>query len=399
MNIKDFKNNNDWKSGSWIPYTVAACAAVILYTILNNVPSILGGIGSALRLMNPLFIGIVISYILSPLIRLFDGMLKNLVKRDKLRNNIAVILAAVVLLVFVVILLYALVPQIVDSIVTFVNNLNVYSNAVSETIQAIANIANKHNIGTERMTEIMNQMIDNIVAFITRNARGMLNRSFSYGGVLVNVGIGFIMALYFVVSKKAIFQGLDKLCRYTMKPEKYQPMKVFLLECNRIVMNFVIGDLVDAIIVGVINFIFMSILNMPYAVIISVVVGVTNLAPTFGPFAGATIGAFILLFADPGATVKFLLFTLILQLLDGYVIKPKLFGESMGVPGVWITVGIIVGGKFFGVIGILLAVPLVGIITFIYRGFIAAKEKEYYAQNGNSPDTVQTDLPVSDSEK
>ena len=109
---------------------------------------------------------------------------------------------------------------------------------------------------------------------------------------------------------------------------------------------------------------------MPYATLISVVVGVTNLAPTFGPILGGVIGAFILLLVNPWYSLWFLIFTLILQTCDGYVIKPKLFGETLGVSSLWILVCIIVGGRMFGVIGILLAIPIAAIIDFIFREYL-----------------------------
>ena len=120
----------------------------------------------------------------------------------------------------------------------------------------------------------------------------------------------------------------------------------------------------------------MMITGMPYLVLISLVVGVTNLIPTFGPFIGAFIAGLILLCSSPQSVVLFLVFTLILQTIDGYVIKPKLFGGALGVSGVWITLGIIVGAKLFGITGVLLSVPVVAIIQFVLHGYIVRKEEE-----------------------
>ena len=132
-------------------------------------------------------------------------------------------------------------------------------------------------------------------------------------------------------------------------------------------------DIIDGIIVGITNFIFFLIMGMPYNILISVVVGITNLAPTFGPIVGGLIGAFILLLVNPWQALWFILFTLVLQTIDGYIIKPKLFGNSFGVSSIWILITIIVGGRMFGVWGILLAIPFAAIADYFYHDVIWKK--------------------------
>ena len=115
---------------------------------------------------------------------------------------------------------------------------------------------------------------------------------------------------------------------------------------------------------------------MQYPVLVSFIVGVTNLAPTFGPIVGGVLGTLILVFAKPLDALAFVIFTIILQLIDGYVVKPRLFGSSLGVPPVWILVTIIIGGNIFGVIGILLAIPFAAIMTYVYRDILEKKMEE-----------------------
>ena len=123
-------------------------------------------------------------------------------------------------------------------------------------------------------------------------------------------------------------------------------------------------------IVGIVNAIFMTIVGLPYVGLVSVLVAITNIIPTFGPAIGAIIGGFLLLLVEPWYAVAFLIFTAVLQLIDGYIIKPKLFGDSLGVSGLWILIGIVAGGKMFGIIGILLAIPMVAILDMIYHKFL-----------------------------
>ncbi len=137
--------------------------------------------------------------------------------------------------------------------------------------------------------------------------------------------------------------------------------------CNQILVRYILFNLLDGLIVGLTNAVFMSILGMPYVVLISVVVGVANLVPTFGPVAGGAIGAFILVIVNPWHALWFLIFTVALQIVDGYVLKPKLYGNTFGVPSLWVLIMIIVGGRIFGLWGILISIPLAAILSFTFR--------------------------------
>ena len=155
---------------------------------------------------------------------------------------------------------------------------------------------------------------------------------------------------------------------YLVIPSKhYENCSNIWTRFNSIFSRFIVCELVDAVIVGVVNAIFMFLMHMPYAVFCSVIVALTNLAPTFGPFVGAFICAVILLLVKPEFVIPFLVFTLALQLIDGYVIKPRLFGSALKVPAFLVLVFLVVGGKIWGVPGVLLAIPLAAILSYIYK--------------------------------
>ena len=168
-----------------------------------------------------------------------------------------------------------------------------------------------------------------------------------------------------------------------MKPENYRATGEFIKRCNNIIIRYISFDIIDGIIVGIVNFIVMAIIGIPYSVLISVIAGVTNLAPTFGPIVGAAIGAFILILVQPWFCVAFLIITIVLQTVDGYILKPKLFGESLGVSPLMILIAIILGGRLFGVAGILLAIPFAAILDFVYRDFVLKKLEEKHNSRYN----------------
>ena len=150
-----------------------------------------------------------------------------------------------------------------------------------------------------------------------------------------------------------------------------------------ILIRYIGVDVVDGIVVGVVNFLFMVIMRMPYTALISVIVGITNLAPTFGPIVGAVIGAFILVLVNPWYALWFLIFTIILQTVDGYILKPRLFGESLGVSALMVLISIIIGGRLFGVVGILFAIPFAAIIDFVWKDYVIKKLEERKAKRYN----------------
>ena len=150
---------------------------------------------------------------------------------------------------------------------------------------------------------------------------------------------------------------------------RLEKIKVFLNRCHLILNRYIVYNLLDCLLVGIINALFMTVLGLPYIGLVSFVIAVSNLIPTFGPIVGAVIGAFILFLVKPWYALAFLIFTVVLQTLDAYFIKPKLIGDSLGISGLWLLIGVIVGGRMFGIVGILLAIPAIAIIDFTYRDY------------------------------
>jgi len=370
------KSDYKWGDLKWRPYTIATCSAVLLYLFLSHINVIFGMVGSLLDVLEPIIIGLVIAYLVSPFVHFLEKYVFFKIRHEKLRYNISVILAVVIILVVVSVLMSILIPQIAASVVQFIANLNYYSDKLSDVFKHISDQAALLNLDVSSITAFGDNLFNEMAAFLSRNANKIINSSFSLGGKSMNFGIGLILAMYFLADKKGMIGGVNHLLRAVMNEDRYTRTVGFLRRCNGIMSKYVAGDIIDALIVGLVTFVFMAVTGMPYATLISVVVGITNLAPTFGPFVGAFIGAFILIFAEPRYTLVFLIFALVLQMVDGYVIKPKLFGDSLGVPGVWIVIGVIIGGKAFGVLGILMAIPTVAIVDYLYHEFLRKRERK-----------------------
>ena len=217
---------------------------------------------------------------------------------------------------------------------------------------------------------IWSQIVEKGSKLLSENMGEIIGTSYSIGKGFVSGIIACILAVYFLLDAPHLMECVAKLLRVLTTEKKYKNITDFVKRCNHILLRFIICDLIEGVIVGVVNFIFMSIVGMDYALLISVVVGVTNMAPTFGPIVGAVVGAFILVLVNPWYALWFLIFTVILQTIDGYIIKPKLFGDTLGVSSIWILITLVVGGRMFGVAGILLAIPFAAICDYIFRDIV-----------------------------
>lgn len=355
------KFNQKWFQGRWVPYTIATCSAVILYLFLSNLNVLGDGISAFFGFISPVVYGLIIAYVMNPLVELFeDHPLKNMKKGRRLTS---VILAAVVVILLFAILMIALIPQVVQSISHLIKNYDSYAKSLQQLIVSIS--GSKHS-SSINLSDLSSQIL-NAVSGILPKTSNLIKTSFSIGTGIFNGVISCFIALYFLIDARRMQNNLRKIFRGLLSERVYKGLTGFWRRCNRILVRYIVFDIIDGCIIGVSNFVFFLLLGMPYSVLISVVVGVTNLAPTFGPLVGGVIGAAILVLVNPWYALWFILFTIGLQTLDGYFIKPKLFGDTLGVPSIWILIFIVVGGRMFGVWGILLAIPFAAIVNYFYE--------------------------------
>ena len=370
------KFNKDNLNKNWVAYTIATCSAVVLFVLLTHLNIFAGGFARLVGYCSPVIIGVIIAYVLDPLVKLFEQYVFRRIKKPRLRRNVSIIVTIVALLVFIVILLVALVPEVINSIVGLVSNMDSYASTLQALMKRLGEFTGRHDIDISELIDMGQNLVNRLAQTIPQNFNRILNTSWNIGkGVFVGV-IASIMAVYFLVDKDRLVSGIRRLMRGILPSRRFQASLAFWGRCNSILIRYIVFDLLDGLIIGVLNFIFMMITRMPFAILISVVVGVTNLAPTFGPILGALIGAFILVLNNPWHALLFLIFTLIMQTVDGYIIKPKLFGGQLGVSSVWILICIIVGGRMFGVPGILVAIPAAAITDHIYHEWIIKKLEE-----------------------
>lgn len=351
----------------WYPSAVTVCIGVVLYVILTNLSSVLSALGRFFGFFKPVILGLVFAYVLSPLARFFYSRVLKKIKATRTRWTFAVILAILTGLLVLVFLISTLIPQLVQSLALFSQNVDNYS---ASLIKLIENSPLKTFVDEDMLRTLSGNALTSISQFVKENAGKILGYAANSGKGILTTAIALILAVYLLIDKSKVLKGFWRLIRALFKEERTETFIDFVLRCDSILVSFLVQSIFDAIIVGSINAVFMVICRMQYVGLISVIVAVTNLIPNFGPIIGAAIGAFILLLVNPFHALMFLVFTFILQFFDAYILKPKLFSNSLGVSGLLILATSIVLGNMAGILGMLLSIPTAAILSFLYCDYL-----------------------------
>ncbi len=356
-----------FRNKKWYNNAVAIVIGVVSYVALTNLDTINVFLRNVGGYFAPIFFGGVIAYLVNPLANALCSRLFKNIKNETLKWTLAVFLGMFLVILVLSALLFMLVPQLIESTMLLVSNMDGYITRLNTLIESM-------NLGTldiglqlEEMVGSSEDLIKTASQFLSTSLKSILSASADVGKTIFNLLIASILSIYLLLAKESIKTGSKRLMRALISQKWYDIVLNFMVRCNNILVRYIVFTLLDGAIVGGTNAVFMAICGMQYVGLVSVVCGVTNLIPSFGPIIGAAIGGFILLLVNPWHALMFLIFTAVLQTLDGYVIKPKLFGDSLGVSGLLILISIVVFGNIFGVVGILLAIPLAAIIDFTYE--------------------------------
>ena len=366
-------------------------AAILFYMALNYLPLLRQGLASLLHILSPFIWGLVICYLLTPFMRLvekklFGPLSKRLYKNSKrsdgsrFARSMSVLLSELFLLAVLTALVCLIIPQLYSSLQNMVANSPMYIETASRWITQLLEdfpeieqyvSQTLGQVNTSLMDWIQNTVLPKLGSLISNVTSGVY---YAIMGVY-NLVIGIIVSVY-VLSNLEQFGASAKRILYSVF--SVDMAKKFLegLEfTDRTFMGFINGKLLDSAIIGLICYIVCSILRMPYALLVSVIVGVTNIIPFFGPFIGAVPSSIIILLVNPVKCLIFIAFIILLQQLDGNIIGPKILGSSVGINGFWVMFSIILGAGLFGFWGMRLGVPVFVIIYAAITGSVTRKLK------------------------
>ena len=347
-------------------------ADLLFYTLLRYFPDVSSGLNKFMVILAPFVLGAVIAYLLTPMTRLFERILssrrmKNALIKGKFARITAVVLSEIVLLVILTAFVLLILPQLYSSIETIVINSPEYYNKITSWVELkLEDHPEVENYVAQALETFSSQLIDMLKNQLLPSMGNVLSSVttgvFAAVKWVYNLIIGIIVSIYLLSNREIALAGLRKLLFSLFSIETAERIRSATAFIDRTFMGFFTGKLLDSAIIGLLCYIVCLILKMPYTLLVSVIIGVTNIIPFFGPLIGAIPSAFIILLVDPLKCLAFVVFIVILQQIDGNIIGPKILGSSVGVNGFWILFSIIVGGGLFGFPGMILGVPVFVVI-------------------------------------
>ena len=381
--------------GRWLGLFLVLVAALVFYLVVVNLDIIFNGIFYVFGILKPVIYGCVIAYILNPLMKIFQRWVtaiyikkgKELTeKRKGVINRLAIVFALITGILVIVVLFLMIIPQIISSALVLVDTLpgqvDTYYKEIVDKIENNRFLADTMQEAVLQGTKFLDEkMTTEVIPWLQTKLLPNLNtyaKQFASGvaafiNVLYNLFIGIIVAIYLLKSKR-IFAAQSKKIMYGIFKKNHADTIInYLRVSDNMFSGFISGKIVDSAIIGVICFAVMGVMRLPYAMLVSVIVGVTNIIPVFGPYIGAIPSALLILLVDPKQALYFLILIIILQQLDGNVIGPAILGESTGLSAFWVLFSILLFGGFWGIAGMLVGCPLFAVIYRIVKDFVSIR--------------------------
>lgn len=374
---------------------IAIAFAVFLLLVKDNMNVVWNILSTILTILRPFFIGFMIAYILNfPYKFLYEKAFKKMGTKRKFflrfKKPLAITLTVIFAFAIVTALIVIVVPQIAANVANLVKSTPLYAETAKNYTTYFFNWINSM-FGTNYTVDATYQtVVDSVTKYFsndffssadgTKNVLGVLSNivTSTASGVYTTI-MSIIISIYFLSAKEQLCRELKRVvvAFVPMKfiPKLYEIVDITDTKCGR----FLVGVILDSAIIGLLSYIVMAICGIPYAPLIAVLVGVTNIVPFLGPYIGAIPSALILLLIDPWEMVKFIIIAFLIQQLDGNIIKPKILGNQLGISSFWVLFSVIVGGALFGIVGFILGTPIYAVIYSL----VGKRVRNNIAEKGN----------------
>ena len=348
--------------------------------------SIKNGFENGLKMISPFIYGFCLAYLLNPLINFFEKYLKNIIKNKKLLRNLSIFLSYTFVCSCIIITMIYFIPEISSSISNFVSTIPENINNLEKNLHKFLNKITFIDPITiiEFLTNLLKSIIDtiqNIPLFFSKYFKVFLSGTFNILSLFINIILGIVISFYLLANKEGLISYIKKILYSFFKEKKVNKFLFNSKRVDDIFKNFIIGKTIDSLIIGILCFIGLTILKTPFITLISVIIGVTNMIPYFGPIIGAVPAIIIVLLTMPSKALLLGIFILILQQFDGIILGPKILGQTVGISPIWIILSITIGGTIMGPLGMFLGVPIFASIKLFFCEYI---ESKYTSKYGNT---------------
>ncbi|MEY8382556.1 AI-2E family transporter [Christensenellaceae bacterium 44-20] len=351
-----------------------------IYLCITYLHEIGAFIGTLLGVLSPLITGCIIAFVLNLLMKRLESWYFPHSQNQfviKSRRPVCIFLSMLTWALILALICTLVIPELVSSFALI-------GKEIPPTLEWLYHFVSDNLDGIPSLQQMLlnlnlnwSVLVQKLISYISLGVGDVINTALAVitgvFGLLTNLLIGIIFALYLLLDKERLLRQFSRLFEAHLKPKKYQQFLRLMRTANESFSSFIVGQFTEAIILGLLCTAGMFLLRLPYAAMTGAVVGATALIPIVGAYIGAGIGAFMILTVDPMKALFFLIFLIILQQIEGNFIYPKVVGTSVGLPGIWVLAAVIVGGGLFGIFGMVLGVPLAATIYKVLKNRVSRK--------------------------
>lgn len=356
-------------------------AGAAFYVAITNLGMIKSVVNFLLSILQPILIGLAIAYLVEPIVKKLEKWLCILLQKKfanrEMTAKISRIAAILITLVIVLLVLYGLIrmviPQLLESIQGIVKSLPVYynnfQNWLGQVIASDSEFTGYIELVFNKIYQFFNSWLENdLPGQINQMVSGITTSAVSVLSFLINIVIGIIISVYVLFNKTKFLAQAKKITYAVFRTSHANYIVDLMRYTHKVFGGFISGKILDSTIIGILCFVGMSLIGLPFPLLISIIVGVTNVIPFFGPYMGAIPSAILILFVNPMQCLYFVMFIVVLQQIDGNIIGPRILGDATGLSGFWVVVAILLFGGLFGVPGMIMGVPIFAVLyTLIGR--------------------------------
>lgn len=341
--------------------------AILFYVGLTNFGVISSRIQMFLGVISPFIAGFCIAYLLNTPVCFFA---RKVYRESRFRWVLSIVTVYLIALAVIIILLNMVLPQVVQGVMDLARNIDSYTRQLNQLVWTIEEYFHLDGEGFEEIVGYLQDLTKGLMELLTQSLPRLLEAGMAIGSGVVTGVTALIASIYMLAGKARLVPQLKKMLYAVVPKRRADKFLEVLSHANRVFVGFINGKIIDSAIIGVLCFILCMIFRIPYPMLMSAVVGVTNVIPFFGPIIGAVPCLMILVLVDPLAALRFLLLVVGLQQFDGNILGPKILGDSTGLSAIWVLVSIIVGGGLFGFPGMILGVPTFAVLYDLVRQWV-----------------------------
>lgn len=358
-----FEKNKKYLSISIYAFLVII-ASITFYLLASRAEGVMSNLKVFSSILTPITIGFVMAYLFNFILRLFEErLLLNLNIKQNLKRFLSLVLTYVSVLLVLLLFMQFVLPQLVSSLSGLVNDIPSHVRGIS---YFVSNLANKFKLDSE-LNKIIIEQTDKLTSSIVLFATNLVPKIGNITKIIIssisNIILGLIISIYVLIDKEKFAAQSKKMISAILPKEGAIKTLELVSRADRIFGSFLSGKILDSLIIGVLTFVILLLVKMPYAILVSFIIGISNIIPFFGPFIGAIPAFFIILFVSPQKAILFLVLIIVIQQIDGNIIGPKILGDSLGISPFWILFSLLITGKILGFVGLIIGVPL---FVFIY---------------------------------